>query len=174
MPAAPDGLRLPKFPVAVELALSGRAVRTVEVFVAEHKDHAYSRQQLLDLLDAPAAFLPARDPTRGGVFLFNKETIVWVAISLSGGALPVEEEPEAAEIQLFEVRQRVEVELIDGARLIGEILYTPPAEKARTVDHLNQASRFLRLWTVDRVYLINKSFVLGVAELDDDAGATEA
>jgi hypothetical protein len=174
MPGSPDHLRLPKIPVTVELALAGGGVRAVEVFVAEHKEHAYRRQRVLDLLDEPAPFLPARDPARGVVTLVNKGTLMWVAISLDQGALPVEEEPEVLETQLYEVRQRAEVELVDGTSLLGDLMYTPPAEQARTTDHLNRAERFFRLWAADRVYLINKSFVRGVTDLaDSDAEATE-
>lgn len=158
-------LRLPKFPVAVELSLAGRGPLAVEVFVAEHLATNYRRQHVIDLLENDTAFLPARQVEGDRFLVFNKAAVVWVGIPLASGQLPVEESAEATETELYDTQREVEVELSTGASLRGNVLYSLPPESARVADYLNQPGRFMRLWTGDQVYLINKAYVLSVAEL---------
>jgi hypothetical protein len=162
-------LRIPKIPMAVELAVAGGETRAVEVHVAAHQDHTYRRERLLDLLEDPAQFLPALDVARGEWAVFNKQTVMWVAIPLDSGELPVEDEAPSNE-QLYDVGCAVEVELTSGERKAGELLYTPPTERPRVSDFLNQAGRFFRLWTGQHVYLINKGYVVCVAERQEGGG----
>ena len=169
-----EELRIPKIPVTVELALYGEAPRSVELYIAEHQADAFRRQQVLDLLETDALFLPAHDRAAGDWAILNKATVAWVAISLLDGELPVE---EAADYplgdEIFDVRRRVEVELSGGEVIAGELLYSPPRERSRLADHLNEGGRFFRLWNEDRVYLVNKQWVLRVRELASGAGETD-
>ncbi len=160
-------LRVPKFPVIVELAVEGAAPCAVEVYIGAQKDRAYARQRLLDLLEHPTQFFPGRevDADRWGVF--NKETVIWVGIPLDSGALPVEEESQ--DEQLFDIRREVEVDLSSGVRKSGELLYSPPAERSRVSDFLNEEGRFFRLWTASHVFLVNKGYVLRVVERSGDS-----
>ena len=157
-PAAP--LRIRKQAVAVELALAAGEPRRVEVFVAEHRDNEYRRQNVLNLLEHVQAFLPARDPTTGRGEIFNKDAVLWIALPLS----PFGSEPESAAEELFEFRRPVRVDLLGGQSVSGELLYSAPAESTRVVDYLNEPGRFFRLWTKDFLYLINKAFALRVVE----------
>lgn len=167
-------LRLPKFPVAVELSLAGRGPLAVELFMAEHLATHFRRQHVLDLLESDVAFLPARDVESDRLLVFNKDAAVWVGIPLEAGELPVEESAEAPETELYETQQEIEVELSTGASLRGSVLYSLPPERARVADYLNRPGRFVRVWTAERFYLINKAYVLSVAELDGHSGHTES
>jgi hypothetical protein len=159
-----SNLRLPKIAVAVHIASRDREVRRYEVFVAPHQEHAYRRQHVIDLLEGRDGFVPARDVDEDRWVLTNKATIVWAALPLTDGALPVEEEAESFEPQLYDVQIEVTVELAAHAAIEGQILYSPPADHARVVDYLNQPSRFFRLWTTERLYLVNKDHVIRVHE----------
>ena len=57
------------------------------------------------------------------------------------------------------------VDLIGGEPLAGELLYSAPEESTRLVDYLNAPGRFLRLWSKETLYLINKTFVSRVVEI---------
>jgi hypothetical protein len=152
-------LRVPKRAVTVELALVARAACRVDLFVAEHHAHDFRPEDVLDLLEDPPAFLPAREITDdggGSWFVLNKDTVVWVA--LHGG---VRDE------DLYDTRQDVGVELTSGTLLRGELLFSAPDGHNRLSDHLNGSGRFLRLWAPDRVYLVNKTYVLRVVELGE-------
>ena len=67
--------------------------------------------------------------------------------------------------ELFEFRRTVRVDLIAAEPIEGEMLYSAPDESTRLVDYLNAPGRFLRLWAKERLYLINKAFVLRVVEM---------
>ena len=155
-----EPLRIRKQAVAVELALPGSPPRTVEVFLAEHRPNEFRRQHVLDLLEHVQAFLPARDVATGTREIFNKDAVLWIGVPLS----PFGSEPDGADEELFEFRKPVRVDLMGAGPLSGELLYSAPQESTRSVDYLNAAGRFLRLWSKERLYLINKAFVLRVVE----------
>jgi hypothetical protein len=154
--------------VAVDLASKDGEVRRYEVFVAPHQEHAYRRQHVIDLLEIHDGFVPARDVAEDRWVLTNKATVVWAALALTDGALPLEEEAETYEQQLYDVQVMVTVELLMHPAIEGQILYSPPADHARVVDYLNQPRRFFRLWTSDRLYLVNKDHVIRVHEAPAD------
>jgi len=150
-------LRVPKRAVTVELALVGRAAVEVELFVAEHHAHDLRPEDVIDLLEASPAFLPAR--AAGGGFVVNKDTVTWVALRDTDNGGRGED--------LYDQRQEVGVELTSGGTLRGELLFSAPDGHTRVSDHLNGPGRFLRLWAPDRVYLVNKAYVLRVVEIGE-------
>jgi hypothetical protein len=153
-------LRIRKQNVPVDLALPGAPPRPVEIFLAEHQAHEFRRQHVLDLLEQGPPFLPARDVATGAWEILHKDAVLWIRVSLG----PAGENLEAGD-ELFEVEKRVRVEISGGDPLEGDLLYSAPEQAARVVDYLNQEARFFRLWEGDRLYLINKTFVLRVMEL---------
>jgi hypothetical protein len=157
-------LRIRKNAVKVELALATGEPRRVEVFVAEHRDHEFRREDVLNLLEHVQGFLPARDAASGRREIFNKDALLWIGVPLS----PLGSEAESAAEELFEFRRPVRVDLIGAHSLTGEVLYSAPAENTRLVDYVNEPGRFLRLWTKDSLYLINKAFVLRMVEAPPD------
>jgi hypothetical protein len=160
---ADEALRVPKQAVEVELALAGiSAASAVEVFVAEHQAHAYRRQDVLDLLEHEAAFLPARDRRAQTSALFNKDAVVWVAVPIAAARAAMADDED--EEELFDHHHHVRVELMGRDPLEGELLYSSPAEHARVADYLNEPGRFFRLWTTDRLYLVNRAYVIRVLE----------
>jgi hypothetical protein len=152
-----EKLRVRKQPLEVELALEDRPPRRMKLFLAEHDSHAFQRQRVLDLLQAET-FLPACDAESGEWETFNSRAVLWIGIALSSV------DGEEAADELFEHRQRVRVDLIGGTSLVGELLYSATHEGPRVVDLLNRKERFLRLWTEDRIVLVNKKMLLRVVE----------
>jgi hypothetical protein len=56
------------------------------------------------------------------------------------------------------------VELTSGKILDGTLFDSEPSDRPRVIDHLRRPDRFLRLWTEDEHYLINKDHILAVVE----------
>jgi hypothetical protein len=168
MSRASPSLRMPTISVAVDLASIDGQVRRYEVCVAPHQEHAYRRQHLIDLLEVPSGFMPARDVVEDRWVLVNKATLVWAAVPLTDGALPIEEEAESFEPQLYDVQAVVTIELAAHPVIEGQVLYSPPADHARVADYLNQSGRFFRLWATERLYLINKDHVIRVHEAPEE------
>jgi hypothetical protein len=154
-------LRVRKDPFEVELALAGRPPRKVELFLAEHGSHEYSRQRVLDLLEH-GGFLPACDVETGRWETFNAMAVCWIGMSRDS----VEAEGGAEE--LFEHRKVVRLTITGGTSLEGEILYSAPDGEARLVDYLNRPERFVRVWNGERVYLVRKESVVLMVEKGED------
>ncbi|HEY6066741.1 MAG TPA: hypothetical protein VIY96_11325 [Thermoanaerobaculia bacterium] len=153
-----EDLRIRKDPLEVELALAGRSPRLVELYLAEHGAHDFVRQRVVDLIEQANSFLPACDVESGQWESFNARSVVWIGIPRPA----VEAEGSADE--LFEHRRGISVTLADGGSLEGEVLYSAPEGEARLVDYLNRRDRFLRLWSGDRLFLVNKESVVRVVE----------
>lgn len=151
-------LRIRKEPLEVELVLAGEPPRRVELFLAEHGSHGFDRQSVLELMEQSDSFLPACDHETGNWESFHTRSVVWIAIPRS----PADGEESGGE--LYDRRRFVRVWLTGGASLEGEILYSAPEESARVVDVMNRKERFLRLWSGDRLFLVNKDSVLRVVE----------
>jgi hypothetical protein len=152
-------LRISKKAVAVDLTLAGGRPRRVELYLAEHRANEYRRQDVLDLLENVNAFLPVRDARSTDREIINKDALLWIGVPLT----PFGAEQDSAE-ELFEFRRPVRVELLGTSPLDGDLLYSAPRESTRIMDYLNRPGRFLRLWARDRLYLINKTFVLRIVE----------
>jgi hypothetical protein len=156
-------LRLPKRPVTVELALLGAEPRSVDLYLAKHQDQVWRRQDMVDLLEQDRPFLPSFDRSKKCWFLFRTEAVVWVELPAQPRASGASEDEE---LELFELRRSVQVDLPGGKGLAGELLYSPQADGPRVLDYLNASGRYLHLWNEQRLFLINKAHVVRVLELD--------
>lgn len=152
-------LRVRKQILAVDLALSGIAPRRVEVFLAERENPGNRRRRLFDLLERGTTFLPARDSTTGVWEIVNRDLVVSVRVAQSAFA----EDGDDAD-ELYDIRQRVRVDLTTGDAISGELLYSAAETLTRVTDYMNQTERFFRLWTEEDLFLIQKSFVARVIE----------
>jgi len=159
-------LKLPTIAVSVRLAVVGAEPAAAEVFVADVP--RLGRSQLLDdlatMLEGDAGFLPVRNA--GIVRLLGKHAMVWIAVKRAQPR-PVEDWPEEPSevITLYDREYHVEVALTTGTRLMGQLLDSSPADRPRAIDHLNRVGRFVRLWTQDEHFLINKAHIVHVTEV---------
>jgi hypothetical protein len=154
--------------VTVRLAIAGATPSAVEMFVPDVPRRG--RGQLLDdlaaQLDGAARFVPVRTTSR--VRLVGKHAIAWIAVDRRGADEPPAAPAEIQEdLTLFDHQHFVEVELSHGAKLIGTLLDSAPADASRVGDHLNHSGSWLRLWTTDQHYLINVQQVVWVTELGE-------
>jgi hypothetical protein len=124
------------------------------VFLAEHQDHSWHRQEVLDLLELEEPFFPAHDEDADVWMLVGRSAVVWVAIDNE-----VESDDEEP---LFDYRREVSLDLYGGRSLEGQLLYAAPPEQARLMDYMNATHGFFRVFTAERVYLVARSAVLRV------------
>lgn len=148
-------LRLPTVNVAVRLAVVGHEPAGADLFV---NSLARGRHEAVaELLEEDDAFVPVQGPR--SVRLLAKRAIAWLAIQRTQ---PSADSSEV--ITLYDRQHHVLVELIGGTKLEGMLFDSMPADRPRAIDHLNRSGRFLRLWTSDEHYLINKDHILQVLE----------
>ena len=150
-------LRVPTVAVPIRLAVRGQgglAASDGELFVADLP--RTGRAQLLDdvaaALDDSASFVPVR--TAGSVRLYGKDALAWLAVPRG----------EDGELELYDRTHEVVIELVSGGSLAGLLFDSSPSDRPRVFDYLNRARRFVRLWTSDEQYLINKSEILHVRD----------
>jgi hypothetical protein len=153
-----QGFVVPKRVVTVELLLHGRQPELAHIFVPATEGGALARHAVVDLLEKDHAFVPTQSQHERTPQIINKDALVWIAVASDAAAGAADDDA------LFEFRHEVRVELAGGAALAGELLYSLPPEHARVTDYLNSPGRFFRLWTAERLYLINKYFVERVVE----------
>jgi hypothetical protein len=148
-------LRLPTVNVAVRLSLVGREPANAELFVTAAARGRH--EAVAELLEEPDEFVPVQ--RAAGVRLLAKRAIAWLAIQRT----PVSADSSEV-ITLYDRQHHVTVELMSGGALEGMLFDSMPSDRPRAIDHLNRSGRFLRLWTSDEHYLINKDHILQVLE----------
>ena len=99
----------------------------------------------------------ALDPADGRTLLAAKDHVLWAEVP----------KPSPVHAEAGEHPAAIEVTLVSGTTLSGEILLGPRTGHARLLDYLNSnRERFLRLVQPDRVILVNRSAVAHVHELN--------
>lgn len=145
-------LRVSKRQVPIEVMLPTGERRKVAVFLSDFASTHTGRERVSELLKANA-FLPAEDPTRGGLVLFHCANLAVVRVARE------EEAGEDASADTIRTEQRVEVTLSTGHTLSGLLQYVMPPERTRLSDYLNACPAFIPLLEQDQVALINRTFV---------------
>ena len=158
---------MPTTTVPVRLALVGHDPGGAELFVNQTLPRG-SRSALLEavgeLIDEPSAFLPVKG-VRDSVRLLAKHSIAWISVAREQPSSDGDFDNVPSEVvTLYDRQHNVLVELTTGKVLQGMLFDSAPADRPRVIDHLNRAGRFLRLWTSDEHYLINKDQILAVVE----------
>jgi hypothetical protein len=148
-------LTIPKSPVDVEVLLAGGQSRRVTLFLADSTLNRPGRERLIDLLTSREQFIPARDlETETMTFLNTGEMkAVWVDRSAEDPEPPVGKPTE----------HTIQVDFVDGGNLKGVVSYVLPEDHSRLFDFLRAPSTYFKLFTGDRVALINKHLVARVA-----------
>jgi hypothetical protein len=165
-------LRLPTIAVPVRLAIVGQSVTFAELFVADvpRRGRSHLLDDIAALLDSiQLSFVPVRGPN--GVRLYSKDAIAWVAVrrrvTTDRPSTDFSTEEPSEVFQLYDRQHRVEVELsltTEPRKMSGILLDSSAADRPRVVDHLNCSVQFVRLWTPDEHFLINKHQIVAVTE----------
>ena len=161
-------VKRPIVAVPVRLALVGRDVVDAEIFVADRVRQAKTQvlDDIAELLAEPSTFLPIKQGER--VRLLSKHAVTWVSVRPEAAELAVELEFDdlpSEVVTLYDREHRVEVELVSGVPLRGALFANAPADRQRVVDHLNTTAGFVRLWTEDEHFLVNKAQIVSVSEV---------
>ena len=159
---------LPTITVPVRIALVGHDPGGAELFITEALPRG-GRSALLDDGRRAARRADARScrcaGSRDDVRLLAKRAIAWIAVQREQPSADGEFDNVPSEVvTLYDRQHHVLVELTTGKMLEGMLFDSAPADRPRVIDHLNGTGRFLRLWTSDEHYLINKDHILAVME----------
>ena len=152
-------MRVRRDSVPADISVDCNEPRRMMLSVEERDPRSWRRQDLLNLLEGDGRFLPAREES-GTWILLSKRSISWIAHDLDL------ETEEAGGEGLFDMLHMVDVELRDGTVLRGALRYAAPPGRSRVKDFLNEPGRFFRLYREGRVFVVSKSFVACVREIE--------
>ncbi len=152
--------RLPMREVAARVLMdSGESLEGVLYVVAEGPDGHPGR--LVDRLNDPTEeFVPMS--WKGDSVLINKSGMLTVRLKESG----FDEVPDAGEQPEHTVPVRVT--LAGGHGLLGRFFVSMPPERARVLDYLNAAPRFVPLLGEQNVTLVQRRYIHNVRTLADE------
>jgi len=149
-----EELRVPQRKVQVRVLLAGGTELDGLLFApAQGPDGRPGR--LIDRLnDTSEGFLPL---VRGQEkWLLSKSWLVSITLE------PGEDDREPID---GEDVQRVAIELFGGGHVEGELRYTMPATRARLLDYVNAAPRFVRLLRDDGLSVVNRDFIVRLQQI---------
>jgi hypothetical protein len=139
-------LRVPRDKTPAELTLDDGDQRYVLFYVAPG-------DKLARLFDESNAFVPVTDGS--GTRFVARTAIACVTTHV-------------ARVDLDDVlpqeRQHAVVKLRGGAVVRGALRWNPPQDRRRTLDHLNDDSRYFLVFEGDYVHFVAKSAVISVEE----------
>jgi len=158
-----DAYRVPKRKVPVEVVLAGRSPMLVDLYLSDCAETHAGRERASDLLNGSDPFLPASD-SAGSVVFLHRDGLISVSLDAEHEQMD-ENHPARDMTEAPSTSAEVEVVLEDGMTIAGEINQMMPEGHRRLQDVLNLESRFLILWSGDRVHLINKRRVIRVSPL---------
>lgn len=140
-------LRVPIAPMPAIVMLHDGTRINVRLFVTPGEDFT-------SVIEGDSAFVPLGLAT--GTRLVARDTIACITVHV------VQVEHAYRDVQ--PERQRVSVRLRSGDKLKGELRWVAPADRRRTLDHLNDASNYIVLWDDEYVNYIVKQHVAYVEE----------
>lgn len=116
--------------------------------------------RVLDLLnDAEHDFLPLR--AEEDRLLLGKAGVIHVAVEAGHGELETLVDAGGEKVG-------VRLTLVGGHVLVGRLMIDAPPPRARVLDYLNEAPRFVPLLSDERVTLVQKGCITSVRNLQDD------
>lgn len=156
--AIPDGYRIPKDRLTLSIRLVDGDVLHGDMFV-QHVEYAIARSEFpADVLNAHEPYFPIRTE-EGEVVLVAKSRVaeVW------GDGIDGVDEMRVVSAR----RASLEVHLTGGVVHCGSVLLEVPTDRPRLLDFLNDyRERFLTLYTVEGVHLLNTAYIQRVCPLD--------
>ena len=158
---APKDLVIQKEKVHVELCTSRGRLARGDVFLRPPHEASDRGERLLDVL-AERWFLPVHTVEK--MTFCSTRDLAWVRIDLMAALDELDPEAENDEASCT---ARVTLELLDGSKLEGTVLYSMPAGYRRLGDYLEKLPHFFPLRTDDWLYLVSAACVASVTPLEE-------
>lgn len=152
--------KVPKEQVAACVAVAGRPLEDVALFLGATARHHAGPERPSDVLADSDPFLPVSGSD--GVKLVRKGAIRWLSIAAElelGGSL------EAALQRAGHEAVPVQIAFDDGTILRGSIVTEQPEGQQRVLDFLNAAPRFFPVREENTVHWVNRERIVEAAQI---------
>ena len=128
----------------------------INFFLSPYAEVHSGRELILDLLNSSSTFLPAEDVRTGAIFFLNKSGVMFLEIP----------ERDLTEETLLNPQKSFEIELTNHQILSLNLFMEMPEDRSRISDYLNFSPGFIYLCGEEKDFILNKSFVFSVKDLD--------
>lgn len=151
-----DGeFRVPKRDVRAQALVVGAPRMQVRLFLGQRVTTHTGYERPSDLLNGPAAFVPAVDEAGAGCLL-RRDAVLAVSVPVEeevGEDHPLAAAPDAPHVT------RMEVELVfeNGEQLRGTLAFVQPEARRRLGDFLNDTEPFFPVREGQTVHVVNKA-----------------
>jgi hypothetical protein len=154
-------LRVPTHATEAEVRCRDGRSFLGRVFIPGSSSHHSGTMRVDEWMNEGGSFFPFLPDDSTSVVLLNRDQVAILAVAPrpETDGEPVEPEPQLP-------KQHIAVELGDR-RLQGEILLDMPQTQRRVLDYLNRHEPFLLLRTTDRWFLVRKSMIARVVEIQE-------
>ena len=154
-------MHIQKEMVKVELCTSRGRLARGDVFLRPSVDGTERGERLLDVL-SERWFFPLHTPEKM-MFIATRD-LAWARMDLLAAIDELDPEAENDEASCT---ARVHLELVDGSKLEGVVLYSMPAGYRRLGDYLEKLPHFFSLRTDDWLYLVSAVTVASVTPIEE-------
>jgi hypothetical protein len=149
-------MRLEKIKRRAILCRRDGAKLDVNFFLSHFAEEHSGRELILDVLNSNLAFLPVEEIRTGTIFFLNKSGVMFLEIP----------ERDLAEETVLNPKKHVQVELTNHEILNLSLFIEMPEERSRVSDYLNFSPGFIYLCGEEKDFILNKSFVFSVKDVD--------
>lgn len=155
--------QVPKHTVQAEVLLTTGPALQLRFFLSEAAMTHEGPERPSDLLRRAKSFLPVNDTGGEGVSILRREAIMVLTISETDEIEPGD--PDGS-VLAGGAGGRIEVLLVTGTKVEGELRYQMPEGQRRIQDFLNTGEPFLMLRSEGKISFVNKSHVVRIRALD--------
>ena len=149
-------MRLEKVKRRVTLYRSDGAKLAINFFLSQYAEGHSGKELIQDILNSKSTFLPVEDIRSGAIFFLNKSGIMLLEIH----------ERDLAEETILNPKKNVQVELTNHETLDLSLFMEMPEERSRISDYLNFSPDFIYLCGNEKDFILNKSFIFSVKDLE--------
>jgi hypothetical protein len=154
-------LRVPTHATVAEIRCRDGRIFLGRVFIPGSSSHHSGAMRVDEWMNESGVFFPFLPDDSKATVLLNRDQVAVLAVA------PVEEtEAEAVEPDMEIPKRRIAIELGDR-RIEGEVRIDMPQSQRRVLDYLNRHEPFLLVRTPGRWFLVRKSLIARVVEIQE-------
>ena len=146
-------LKVDKFRNKATIVLNDGKTLDVNFFLSHHSAHHSGSESIFDVLSSQLSFIPLEDVSTTEIIFVAKAQILSVELL---------DREVVSSLHLRELQ--IQLDMLNGEVIHGEILMDMPQAKPRLSDFLNLSHKFLYVHREQGDMIVNKSYIVSLKE----------
>ena len=146
-------MKVDKFRNKATIVLNGGKGLDVNFFLSHHSAHHSGSETIFDVLGSQVSFIPLEDIRTAEMIFVAKAQILSVELL---------DREVVSSLHLRELQ--IQIDMLNGEVIHGEILMDMPQAKPRLSDFLNLSHKFLYVHREEGDMIVNKSYIVSLKE----------